>query len=80
MFEPTTIAHIDLSALSSNLSQIKTITPNSKILAMIKCNAYGHGLAQIAEKIFPDVDALGLMFLREALELKEFGFKKPVVV
>lgn len=79
MFDPT-IAHIDLEALSHNLHKIKALTPQSKILAMIKCNAYGHGAVHVAKKIEQDSDAFGVMFLKEALQLYEAGIKKPIVI
>lgn len=74
------VAKIDLGALSSNLHAIKTLAPQSKILAMIKCNAYGHGVVPVAKTIEEGVAAFGVMFLQEALQLYHAGIKKPVVI
>jgi len=79
MFSPTN-AHIDLEALGNNLSKIKITAPNSKILAMIKCNAYGHGAVSVAKKIESEVSVFGVMFLKEALQLSDAGIKKPIVI
>ncbi len=75
-----TYAHIDLEALHNNLIKIKSRVTNSKILAMIKCNAYGHGAVPVAQKIEKDVHVFGVMFLREAIELSNAGIKKPIVI
>jgi alanine racemase len=79
MFEPTTVC-IDLEALSNNLRRVKSAAPKSKVLAMIKCNAYGHGAIEVAKKIEPEVGMFGVMFLKEALELHHAGIKKPLVI
>lgn len=79
MFNPTN-AHIDLGALGRNLAKIKATVPESKILAMVKCNAYGHGAIEVAKKIESEVGIFGVMFLKEALQLSEAGIKKPIVI
>lgn len=79
MNQPT-IAYIDLDALHHNLRIIKNNLPNSKIVAMVKRDAYGHGLVKIAQSLEPDVDAFGTVFLQEALSLYNAGIKKPIIV
>lgn len=74
-----TIAYIDLGALSHNVSCVKALAPNSRILAMIKSNAYGHGLIQVAQYL-SEVDAFGVACLDEALSLRTAGIVKPIVV
>ena len=74
------VAHIDLEALRHNLRQIKFSSPESKILAMVKSNAYGHGAIETAKTIEHDVNAFGVMFLKEALQLNAAGIKKPIVI
>ena len=74
------IAHIDLEALSNNLHKIKATSPKSKVLAMIKCNAYGHGVVEVAKNIEQEVSAFGVMFLQEALQLSNAGIKKSIVI
>lgn len=75
-----TIAHIDLDALHHNLRVIKNNVPNSKIVAMVKRDAYGHGLIKIAQSLEPAVDAFGVVFLQEAIDLYNMGIKKPIII
>lgn len=74
------IAHIDLEALHHNLREIKTVSPKSNILAMVKCDAYGHGAVEVAKSLELEVGAFGVMFLKEALQLRVAGIKKPIVI
>lgn len=77
MFNP--FVEIDLDALSHNFSVIKRHAPQSKVLAMIKANAYGHGAVMCA-KTLTQADAFGIARLPEALELRHAGITKPIVL
>lgn len=70
---------INLSALRDNLQQIRRMAPDSAIMAMVKSNAYGHGITRIAAAL-PDVDALGVACCEEGLILRAAGIKTPVVL
>lgn len=72
-------AVINLSALQHNLYQIKCIAPHSRILAMIKGNAYGHGIVHAA-KALQTADAFGLARFSEALKLREAGIRNRLVM
>ncbi|KPJ67488.1 MAG: alanine racemase [Coxiella sp. DG_40] len=72
-------AHIDLIALQHNYRQIRRLTSSSRIMAMVKSNAYGHGLVQIAKSL-TDVDAFGVACLNEALMLRKAGVIKRIVL
>lgn len=72
------IAHINLSALQHNFQVIKKTAPQSRVLAMIKSNAYGHDLIKVAEAL-PDADAYGVACLNEAVVLRQSGISKPIV-
>lgn len=74
------IAYVDLNALRYNLQHIKTLAPHSKVLAMVKSNAYGHGAVEIARALEDNVDAFGVVFLKEALPLRAAGIKKPIII
>lgn len=78
MSRPTQIT-IDLRALRHNLAQIRKLAPHSAILAMVKSNAYGHGLERIALAL-SDADALGVACLEEGTKLREAGVKNPIVL
>ena len=75
----TAIATINLSALQHNLSQLRIILPKQKIIAMIKSNAYGHGLIPVA-KAFSKANALGVATISEALQLRAAGIECDIVV
>ena len=60
---------IDVSAARHNLSTIRSSIGSAKILAIVKADAYGHGLVQIA-KGFGDADAFGVVSTEEAILIK----------
>lgn len=70
---------IDLSALAHNLQQVKHLAPQSKVLAMVKANAYGHGLASCLQGV-EQADALGVACVSEAMALIQAGWEKPIVL
>ncbi len=72
-------AHINLRALTANLDLVKSITPSSKVLAVVKSNGYGHGLVQIAGAL-QRVDAFGVSRMVEALGLRQAGVTKPILL
>ena len=72
-------AHINLQALQHNFSRVQQAAPNSKIMAIIKANAYGHGLVRMAQSL-PDADAFGVACLDEAISLREAGFDRRIVL
>ena len=67
-------ALIRLGALKHNLSVIRDASPDAKIMAVIKANAYGHGMVTVARNV-GDVDAFAVARLPEAMELHEAGVK-----
>jgi alanine racemase len=76
MSRPTYIT-IDLGAVRHNLQRVKSLTNNKHIIAMVKANAYGHGMTRIA-KALNEADALGVASLDEALSLREAGITQPI--
>ena len=73
-------AEINTQALKNNIDIIKTYVPGSKIVAVVKANAYGHGLYQVASALYEKVDAFAVARLDEALNLREQGIKKPIIL
>lgn len=71
---------IDLKTLVNNLHQIENLTA-TPALAVIKANAYGHGLAKVAEALEKaGIAWLGVARAEEALELREAGVNTPILV
>ena len=75
----TATAVIDLDALSNNYQLIRALSPNAKVLAVLKANGYGHGLELIA-KALPNADAFGVARIDEALALRAAGIVQPIVL
>lgn len=72
-------AHINLEALAHNLACIKQQAPDSKIMAVVKANGYGHGLRHIAKNA-KGADAFGVARIEEALQLRASGVVKPILL
>jgi len=72
-------AEINLSALRHNLQQARQSAPNSKILAVIKANGYGHGMQTVAHAL-ASADAFAVASIDEAITLAESGVPQPIVL
>ena len=72
-------ARINLQALQHNYSLAQQAAPDSQVMAVIKANAYGHGLVSIAQAL-PDAAAFGVACLDEAIALREAGFDRRIVL
>jgi alanine racemase len=72
-------AEISAAALRGNLARIRAMAPRSRVLAVVKANAYGHGLVATA-RVLADADALGVARLEEAVVLREAGVACPIVL
>jgi alanine racemase len=70
---------LDLPALSHNLNRVRQLTPGRRIMAVIKANAYGHGMIKAARAL-QDADAFAVACLDEALLLREAGISQPLVL
>ncbi|MBQ8199716.1 MAG: alanine racemase [Lachnospiraceae bacterium] len=76
-------AYVDLDAIKSNLESIKqNIAEDTKILAVIKCDGYGHGAVQIARELeqIPYVYGYATATEEESHILRQCGMKKPIVI
>lgn len=78
----SSIARIDLSAIGYNLGGIrKKVGDTTRIMAVVKANAYGHGdvaVSQFIEKKY--VDYFGVAIVEEGIALREAGIAKPILV
>jgi len=73
-------AEIDLAALRHNAEIARRcLGPEVAILAVIKANAYGHGLAQIARALAQQVQLFGVANLQEAIETRA-AMPHPVMI
>ncbi len=72
-------ARISVPALLNNFARVQAVAPASKILAVLKANAYGHGLLEVA-RVLKDAGAFGVARIDEALLLRAGGIVKPIVL
>jgi alanine racemase len=71
------LATIDLDALRHNLAVTKRTAPQSKIMAVVKANAYGHGLLNVAPGLSA-TDGYAVLGINEAISLREAGYKQTI--
>lgn len=82
MKNPLAWINIDLRAIDYNIKQIRQLLkPQTKIIAVVKSNAYGHGVFEVAlQAIRSGADMLGVVNSDEALYLRKKGIIRPIVV
>lgn len=80
--------HISIPAMQHNLAQIRQVLaqqvqplqrPSPKLWAVIKANAYGHGIAE-AVRGFAQADGLAMLDFNEALRCRQLGWHKPIML
>ena len=72
-------ATIDTAALKHNLGVVRRHAPRSRVLAVVKANAYGHGLMRAAAAL-SGADGFALLELEDAVRLREAGFGRRIVL
>lgn len=72
-------ARIRLKALRNNFEKLREKAGGAKILAVVKANAYGHGLLTVARSL-PEADAFAVARLGDALALADADLGRPVVL
>jgi len=72
-------AEIDRSALRHNAKVVRERTGSAEMLAVVKANAYGHGLLGVAQTLAGDAQLFGVANLQEALALRE-SLSHPIVI
>jgi alanine racemase len=76
-----TYAQIDLQALRQNYRALKQFSGGKKVMAVVKANAYGHGLEDCARALVSEgVSFFGVGFLEEGIALRRAGIKVPILV
>ncbi len=80
MMLPRVIAEIHQNTLLDNLTRIRQLWPGNPVLAMVKANAYGHGIVLVSQMLAPHVDYLGVATLDEAILLRTSGITSRIVI
>jgi alanine racemase len=74
------LVEFNMAALLHNTQKAYEYAPNSKLIAVIKANAYGHGALKVAQILAPKVEGFAVARLDEALALRDSGIKKKILV
>jgi len=72
-------AVIHRQALQNNLAVVRKVMPNSKVFAVVKANAYGHGIERVYEA-FKAADGFALLDLGEAKRIRALGWTGPILL
>ena len=72
-------ATIHTEALRHNLWRVRQGAPDARVWAVVKANAYGHGLARVFEGL-RGADGFALLDLNEAVVLRELGWRGPILL
>ena len=76
-----TFAEVNLNNILHNIEVLRTHIPDgTKFLAVIKANAYGHGLVDTALYLEDHVDYFGVAITEEGIRLRRAGIKKPILI
>ena len=76
----TTVATIHLGALRHNLARLKAMAAPAKVMAVVKADAYGHGLERVARALNGEADAFAVAALGDGLRLRAAGHQQRIVV
>ncbi len=80
MSEPL-VAKISLKKLSGNLKSVKSLMKKKvRLCAVVKSDAYGHGIVKIASAIYKECDYFAVSMLSECEKLRISGIDKPVII
>ncbi len=76
-----TYVSVDLGAVRHNIEEArKNIREDTKIMAVVKADAYGHGAVEVSHALSDLVDAYGVAMAEEALELRQSGIRKRILI
>ena len=75
-----TYAVVSRSRLRANLAAVKARAAPARVMAILKANAYGHGLEAVARCLAPQADAFGVALVEEGITLRGLGIETPILV
>lgn len=76
---PAVTAELNLDALRSNLARVRSLAPDSRVLAVIKADGYGHGLIRVAHALV-DADGFAVARVEEGVALRRAAIGRRIVV
>ena len=75
-----TYAVVSRARLRGNLAAVKALAAPARVMAILKANAYGHGLEAVARCLAAQADAFGVALVEEGISLRRLGVANPVLV
>ena len=71
---------MSLGRLRANLAAVAARAAPARVMAVLKANAYGHGLEAVARCLAPQADAFGVALVEEGITLRRLGIENPILV
>ena len=75
-----TYLEVNLLRLKQNLENIKAFVKPARVMAVLKANAYGHGVDGVAPFLAPFADYIGLALVEEGIHLRTLGIHTPILI
>jgi alanine racemase len=75
-----TYVTVSLKRLRANLEAVRSHVERAQVMAVLKANAYGHGLEAVARCLAPQADAFGVALVEEGIALRKLGIERPILV
>ncbi|KAF1008466.1 MAG: Alanine racemase, biosynthetic [Luteibacter sp.] len=76
----TTVATIHMGALRHNLARVRKLAGDARVMAVVKADAYGHGLERVARALDADAEAFAVAAIADGLRLRAAGHRQHIVV
>ncbi|MBC2693763.1 MAG: alanine racemase [Desulfobacteraceae bacterium] len=79
---PLVWAEVDLKAIAHNIRELRRVTnPKARFMAVVKANAYGHGIIEVARQLLENgIEALGVANIEEGIQIRKDGIYAPVLI
>src|SRR5512143_3572532 len=75
-----TFVVVSRGRLRANLAAVKALAAPARVMAILKANAYGHGLEAVARCLAPQADSFGVALVEEGIALRRLGIANPILV
>ena len=75
-----TYATVSLARIRANLDAVRAHVAPTRVMAILKANAYGHGLEAVARCLAPQADSFGVALVEEGITLRRLGIANPILV
>src|SRR5512143_2396276 len=75
-----TFVVVSRGRLRANLAAVKARAAPARVMAILKANAYGHGLEAVARCLAPRADSFGVALVEEGIALRRLGIRNPILV